>query len=63
MAKPNPNCPKCHGTGWALKPGTQTQSPCRVCVDAQDAETWDFFHDKSTRNEEAITTAFPDYPE
>jgi len=33
MAKPNPKCPKCHGTGWALKSGTQTKAPCRECTD------------------------------
>ncbi len=47
MAKPNPECPKCYGTGWALKPGTQTQSPCTGCGNPP-VKGWDDDFDEGT---------------
>ncbi len=35
MAKPNKDCPKCHGTGWEPKPGTLSQRPCPDCSKVQ----------------------------
>lgn len=63
MAKPNPDCPKCHGTGWALKPGTQTQAPCRDCVGLKDEKVWNYFQDDHAGDEKDIEVAFPEYPE
>ncbi len=61
MAKPNPECPKCHGTGWALKPGTQTQSPCKACT-APPVKGWDDDYEDGIVGEDVVAKEFINGP-
>ncbi len=62
MAKPNPKCPECHGTGWALKPGTQTQSPCKGCAIRERTSAYDALHYEPVVDEQEADADFTELP-
>ncbi len=61
MANSNPKCPKCHGTGWALKPGTQTQAPCKGCVNPP-VKVWDDDFEDGIVGDDVVAKEFIEDP-
>ena len=56
MAKPNPDCELCHGTGWQKKPDNPiSQRPCPICSQGQPAT-----HPKRSRKRRTLRPTYED---